>query len=88
MYMDAKKLLNQKYYSMKHKKITKIEIEDVKIELQGNQRNHIEERKEEKQECLGTTRDDEEKPNATFTAEEEMETLQQKEKIYKLKEKN
>jgi len=36
---------------------------------------------------LGTTRDDEQKPNATFTTEEEMETRQQREQIYKLKEK-
>jgi isopropylmalate/homocitrate/citramalate synthase len=37
---------------------------------------------------LGTLRDDEQKPKATFTTEEEMETHQQKEQIYKLKEKN
>jgi hypothetical protein len=36
---------------------------------------------------LGTTRDDEQKPNVTFTTEEEMETRQQREQIYKLKEK-
>ena len=71
MYMDAKTLLNQKNYVMKHKKITEIEVEEIKRELQGNQRSHIEEREEEKQERLGTTRDDEQKPNATFTTEEE-----------------
>ena len=85
MYMDAKKLLNQKNYIMKHKKITEIEVEEIKRELQGNQRSHIEEREEEKQEHLGTTRDDEQKPIATFTTEEEMETRQQREQIYKLK---
>jgi len=72
---------------MKHKKITEIEVEEIKRELQGNQRSHIEEREEEKQEHLGTTRVDEQKPNATFTTEEEMETRQQREQIYKLKEK-
>jgi len=36
---------------------------------------------------LGTTRDDEQKPNATFTTEEEMETRQQRKQIYKLKQK-
>jgi hypothetical protein len=36
---------------------------------------------------LGTSRDDEQKPNATFTTEEQMETRQQREQIYKLKEK-
>jgi len=65
MYMDAKTLLNQKNYIMKHKKITEIEVE-IKREMQGNQRSHLEEREEEKQEHLGTTRDDEQKPNATF----------------------
>jgi uncharacterized protein with WD repeat len=59
MYMDAKKLLNQKNYIIKNKKIKEIEVEEVKRELNGNQRNHLEEREEEKQEHLGTTRDDE-----------------------------
>jgi len=72
---------------MKHKKITEIEIEEIKREVQGYQRSHLEERNKEKQEHLGTTRDDEQKPNATFTTEEEMGTRQQREKIYKLKEK-
>jgi hypothetical protein len=36
---------------------------------------------------LGTTRDGEQKPNATFTTEEEMETRQQRGQIYTLKEK-
>ena len=87
MYMDAKKLLNQKNYIMKHKKIIEIEVEEIKRELQGNQRNHIEEREEGKQEHLGTARDGKQKPNATFTTEEEMETRQEREQIYKLKEK-
>jgi hypothetical protein len=29
MYMDAKKLLNQKNYIMKHNKITEMEIEEI-----------------------------------------------------------
>jgi hypothetical protein len=44
VYMDDKKLLNQKNYIMKHKKITEIEVEEIKGDLQGNQRSHIEER--------------------------------------------
>ena len=32
MYMDAKKLMNQKYYIMKHNKITEMEIEEIKRE--------------------------------------------------------
>ena len=43
MYMDNKKLLNQKNCIMKHKKITEIEVEEIKGDLQGNQRIHIEE---------------------------------------------
>jgi hypothetical protein len=44
-------------------------------------------REKEKQEHLGTKRNDEQKPNAAFTKEEEMEIHQQREQIYKLKEK-
>jgi hypothetical protein len=87
MYMDAKKLLNQKNYIIKHKKIKEIKVEEITRELQGNQRSHLEEREEEIREHLGSTRDDEEKSNVTFTTEEEMETRQQREQIYKLKEK-
>ena len=35
MYMDGKKLLNQKNYIMKHNKITEMEIEEIKKELQA-----------------------------------------------------
>jgi hypothetical protein len=35
----------------------------------------------------GTTRDDEQKPNAAFTTDEEMEIRQQREQIYKFKKK-
>jgi hypothetical protein len=35
MYMDAKKLLNQKNNIMKQKHITEIEVEEIKRELQG-----------------------------------------------------
>jgi hypothetical protein len=43
---------------MKHKKITEIEVKEIKRELQGNQRSHLEEREEEKQEYVGATRND------------------------------
>jgi hypothetical protein len=33
-YMDAKKLMNQKKYIMKHKKITEMEFEEIKREMQ------------------------------------------------------
>ena len=72
MYMDAKKLMNQKNYIMKQNKITELEIEEIKKELQTNQRSHLEERVEEKElEHPGTIRDREQKPNTAFTTEEE-----------------
>jgi hypothetical protein len=37
MYMDAKKLMNHKNYIMKHKKITEIEIKEIKREMQESQ---------------------------------------------------
>jgi hypothetical protein len=45
--MDAKKLMNQKNYIMKNKKITELEIEEIKKELQGSKRSHLNEREEE-----------------------------------------
>jgi len=42
-------------------------------ELQERQGSHLEEREEEKQENLGTKKDDEQKPNTAFMKEEEME---------------
>jgi hypothetical protein len=87
MYMDTKKLMNQKNYIMKHKKITEMQVEEIKTELQENHRSHLEEREEEKQEHLGTIRDDERKPNAAFTTDKKMEIYQQRGQIYKLKEK-
>ena len=71
--MDAKKLLNQKNYIMKHNKIREMEIEEIKKEPQANQRSHLEEREEEKLEHPGTIRDREQNPNTAFTTEEETE---------------
>jgi hypothetical protein len=85
MYMDAKKLMNQKNYIMKHKKITEIEVEEIKKELQKSQPSHLEER--EQLEQLGTIGEDEQKLNATTTTEEEVEIHQQRNQIHKLKEK-
>jgi len=47
MYMDEKKLMNQRNYIMKHRKITKMEVEEIRIELQESQRSHLEEIEEE-----------------------------------------
>jgi len=60
-----------------------MEVEEIEIELQESQRSHLEETEEEKQENLGIIRDDEQKLNAAFTADEEVEIHQQREQIYK-----
>ena len=64
-----------------------MEIEEIKKELQANQRSHLKEREEEELEHLGTIRDREQKPNTAFTTVEETEIHQQRDQIYKLKEK-
>ena len=67
IYMDVKQLINQKNCIMKHRKVTEIEVEEIKRELQGSQRSHLEEREEEKQEHSGAMKDDGQKPNAAST---------------------
>ena len=79
MYMDAKKLMNQKNYIMKHNKITEMEIEEIKREIQTSQRNHPAEREEET--LVHTDTDDEHKLNAVTTTREETETQQHREQI-------
>jgi len=64
-----------------------MEIEEIKKELQANQRSHLEEREEEELEHPGTMRDTEQKPNTAFTTEEETEIHQQRDQTYKLKQK-
>jgi len=86
MYMDAKKLMNQRNNIMKHKKITEMEVEEIRRELQESQRNHLEEREEEELEHSGTIRDGEQKLDAASTTEEEMAIHQQGNQIHKLKE--
>jgi len=87
MYMDGKKLMNQRNYIMKHKKLTEMEVEEIGTELQESQRSHLEEREEEELEHTGTIRDGEQKSDAASTTEEETKIHQQRNKIYKLKEK-
>jgi len=41
MSTEAKKLLNQKNYILKNKKVTEMEIEEIHKELQEDQRSHI-----------------------------------------------
>jgi len=86
MYMDAKKLMNQRNYIKKHKKITEMEVEEIRRELQESRRSRLEERKEELDDS-GTIRDGEQKPDAAYTKEEETEIHQQRNQVHKLKEK-
>jgi len=85
--MDGKKLINLKNYTMKHKKITEMGVEEIRSELQEIQRSHLVEREEEKLDHSGTISDVEKKPDAAHTTGEEKEILQQRNEIYKLKEK-
>ena len=65
MYVDAKKLTNQKNYIMKNNKITEMEIEEIKREIQTSQRSHPAEREEETLVHTDTIKDDEHKLNAS-----------------------
>jgi hypothetical protein len=87
MYMDAKKLMNQKNYIMKHKKTTEMEIEEIKREMQASQRSYQEEREEEKLEHPDAIKDGEQKPKAVFTTEEGIEIHQHRDQNQKLREK-
>jgi hypothetical protein len=87
-YMDAKRLMNQKNCIMKNKKITELEIEQIKKELQGSQRSHLKEREEEEQsEQLYTINEEEKKQNLEPATVVEKEIHQQRSAICKLKEK-
>ena len=76
MCMDAKKLMNQKNI-MEHQKITEMEFEEIRRELQESQRSHLEER-EEQLEHSGTIKYGEQKSKAASTIEEETEFHQQR----------
>ena len=77
----------EKLYYEKYEKITEMEVEDIRRELQERQRSHLEEGEEKQLEHSGTIRDGEQKPNASSTTEEETEIHQQRNQIHKLKEK-
>ena len=89
MYMDAKKLMNQKNYIIKHNKITEMEIEDIKREMQTSQRCHPAEREEETLVHVhtDTIKDVEHKLNAVTSTGEETETQQHRDQINQLREK-
>jgi hypothetical protein len=48
MYIDAKKLMNQKNYIMKVKRITEMEIEEIKREMQASHKSQLAGGEEEK----------------------------------------
>jgi hypothetical protein len=73
--MDAKKLLNQKNYILKHNKITQMEIKELKRELQASQTSHQEEKGKGELEHPGTMGDGEQQPSAVSITEEETEIL-------------
>ena len=81
MYMDVKKLMNQKNYVMKHNKIMEMEIEEIKREIQTSQGSHPAEREEETLVHTDTIKDDEHKLNAVTTTGEETETQQHREQL-------
>jgi hypothetical protein len=87
MYMDATQLMNQKNYIIKHNKITEMEIEEIKREMQTSQRSQPAEREEETLVHTSTIKGDEHKPNAVTTTGEETETQQHRDQINKLREK-
>jgi hypothetical protein len=66
-----------------------VEIEEIKKELQGTQKRHLNEREEEQQqpERLYAINEEEKKQNSEPTTVVEMETHQQRSAICKLKEK-
>jgi hypothetical protein len=72
---------------MKHNKITEMETEEIKREIQTSQRSHPAEREEETLVHMDTIKDDEHKPNTLTTTGEEMETQQHRDQITKLREK-
>jgi hypothetical protein len=85
--MDARKLLNQNNYILKHNKITEMEIEEVKRELQASQTSHQEEKGKGELDHLGSVEDVEQQPSTESTKEEETEIHQHREQIYKLRRK-
>ena len=61
MYMGAKKLINQKKCIMKNKTITEMEIEEIKKELQQDQRSHVNKTEGERLQRLSTMKAGEQK---------------------------
>jgi hypothetical protein len=69
---------------MKNRKITEMETEEIKKELQENQRSHLNDSDREQLEQLFTMDTGEQKQNSAPTTEEEKENHQQRNDISKL----
>jgi len=69
MNMGAKKLINHKNYSMQNKKITQLETEEIKKELQESQTNNLSKSKKEQLEQLCILSNDEQKQNSAPTTQ-------------------
>jgi len=67
--MNAKKLINHKNYPMHNKKITQLQIEEIKKELQESQTNNLKKSKKEQLEQLCILSNDELKQNSAPTTQ-------------------
>ena len=63
MYMDSKKLIDHNNYAMKNRKITEMEIEEIKMELKEDQRSHLNKSVAEQLEQFSTVNAGEQKQN-------------------------
>jgi hypothetical protein len=70
MNVDAKKLINHKNYTMQNKKITQLETEEIKKELQESQTSNLSKSKKEQLEQLCILSNDEQKQNSAPTTQD------------------
>ena len=87
-YLDAKKLLNQKNYIMKHKKLRENEIDEIKKDVQANEESHLGGREEEgEREHQMPTMDEEWKLSVVSTSEGTTNTHVHRDQTHRLKDK-
>jgi uncharacterized protein YqeY len=75
MYMDTKKLINQNNCIMKNKNIIEVEIQEIKKELQDDQRSHVNESGGEQLEQLCTMYAGVQKQNLAPKTEEKLKII-------------
>ena len=85
MYVDAKKLLKQKNYIMKNKKLTEIEIEEIKREMQVSEGSSLEEREGNQPEHQAIIINGEGKLSVVSTTEGKQKFRNKRDQISKLK---